>query len=203
MSKTIAYAGVLAAALLLSSAGAAAAETDGGYLGPAGELLPGSVTGSLPGYTSGPLGSTATLACNIGTVVGTAAQLMGAGLPIPVGIICAVVNPVAESADFLLDGDIDGSVGAVVGECRSWATRSRARSTPRPPPTPSRVCWVSVWARSRRSPSRRSPRRRRTDGGAGMPPTGSPPAETQRCPRPNACGSTGRSAIGSPATTSR
>ena len=115
MSKTIAYAGVLAAALLLSSAGAAAAETDGGYLGPAGELLPGSVTGSLPGYTSGPLGSPATLACNIGTVVGTAAQLMGAGLPIPVGIICAVVNPVAESADFLLDGDIDGSVGAVVG----------------------------------------------------------------------------------------
>lgn len=135
MSKSIAFTGALVAALLVVSAGTAAAQSadglssddldsssisgssdaEGDYLGAAGELLPGSVTGSLPGYTSGPLGSVATLACNVGTVAGAAAGLTGVPLPIPVGIVCMVVNPVAESADSLLKGDVEGSVGAVVG----------------------------------------------------------------------------------------
>lgn len=147
MSKTITYAGALAAALLVVSAGSAAAQdadgvssealdtssvsgssaTEGGtegdtedtaeegYLGSAGELLPGSVTGSLPGYTTGPLGSTATLACNVGTIASAAAGLTGVPLPIPVGMVCMVINPVAESGDSLLAGDVEGSVGAIVG----------------------------------------------------------------------------------------
>lgn len=147
MSKTITFASALAAALLVASAGSAAAQSgDGlsseglgtasasgssatetdpaegteapveeGYLGSAGELLPGSVTGSLPGYTTGPLGSTATLACNVGTIASAAAGLTGVPLPIPVGMVCMVLNPVAESGDSLLAGDVDGSVGAIVG----------------------------------------------------------------------------------------
>lgn len=142
MSKTITYAGALAAALLVASAGAAGAQsaegmssegldtssisgsategdTEGdaeeGALGSAGELLPGSVTGSLPGYASGPLGSTATLACNVGTIAGAAAGLTGIPVPVPVGIVCMAVKPVAESGDSLLAGDIEGSVSAIVG----------------------------------------------------------------------------------------
>lgn len=129
MFRTLACAGAVAAALVVMSTGAAAAqssgatnssslpgssETEGDYLGEAGELLPGSVTGSLPGYASGPLGSTATLACNIGSAVGAAANLMGAPLQVPVGVVCMVLNPVAASADSLLKGDVAGSVGAVV-----------------------------------------------------------------------------------------
>ena len=129
MTKTITCAGAVAAVLLVFSTGAAAAqtseatgsdslpgasETEGGYLGEAGELLPGSVTGSLPGYASGPLGSTATLVCNLGSAAGAAANLMGVPLQVPVGVICMVLNPVAESADALLEGDVQGSVGAVV-----------------------------------------------------------------------------------------
>lgn len=129
MTKTITCAGAVAAALLVISTGAATAqtpeavgsdilpsssETEGGYLGEAGELLPGSVTGSLPGYASGPLGSTATLVCNLGSAAGAAANLMGVPLQVPVGVICMVLNPVAESADALLEGDVQGSVGAVV-----------------------------------------------------------------------------------------
>lgn len=134
MSKSIAYTGALAAALLLASAGTAGAQgaddvpsgsldsssisgssdVEGDYLGSAGELLPGSVTGSLPGYASGPLGSAATVACNVGMVVGAAAGLTGMPLPVPVGVVCMVVNPVAESADSLLEGDVQGSVEAVV-----------------------------------------------------------------------------------------
>ena len=99
MTKTIAYAGAVAAALLVASAGAAVAEESGGLssgglgsaslsgqadgnaegedsgegeaegpLGSLGELAPASVTGSLPGYTTGPIGSTAAVGCNIGTV---------------------------------------------------------------------------------------------------------------------------------------
>ena len=69
MSKSIAFTGALVAALLVASAGTAAAQStdglssggldsssisgssdvEGDYLGSAGELLPGSVTGSLPG----------------------------------------------------------------------------------------------------------------------------------------------------------
>ena len=102
MTKTITCAGAVAAALLVFSTGAAAAqtseatgsdslpgasETEGGYLGEAGELLPGSVTGSLPGYASGPLGSTATLVCNLGSAAGAAANLMGVpALTLPTGL---------------------------------------------------------------------------------------------------------------------
>ncbi|MBB1025920.1 hypothetical protein G6019_16105, partial [Dietzia sp. DQ12-76] len=95
MTRSIACAGALAAALLVFSTGAAAAqsadglssgaldsssltgsagtETDadtGGGLGSAGDLLPASVTGSLPGYTSGPVGSVASAGCGVGTVAG-------------------------------------------------------------------------------------------------------------------------------------
>ena len=140
MSKTLAYAGVLASALLLSSAGAAAAQSLGGAspdgpgsasptapadpapvdqaegpLGSVGELAPASVTGSLPGYTSGPVGSVANSVCGVGTVAGSAANLVGIPLPVPVGIVCTIVKPVAESVDHLLRGDAEGSVGAVIG----------------------------------------------------------------------------------------
>lgn len=145
MTKTIAYAGALATALLVASAGAAVAQEAGGLssdgldtsslsgmvgggggdtegedaeagpLGSLGELAPASVTGSLPGYTTGPIGSTAAVGCNIGTVAGWAAQATGIPLPVPVGIVCGVLNPVARSADSLVAGDIEGSVGAIVG----------------------------------------------------------------------------------------
>ena len=138
MSKFLTNAGALAAALLVVSAGSAAAqgsgadgsssvpgstktesvpgstETEGGFLGQVGELAPGSVTGSLPGYATGPLGSTATLVCNVGSAAGSAATVMGAPLQVPVGMICMVLNPVAESADALLQGDVEGSVSAVL-----------------------------------------------------------------------------------------
>ena len=148
MTKSIAYVGALAAALLVASAGTAAAQSsdpadtgsipgsaaadgengtgaergsgagaeDGetGQLGELGELLPGSVTGSLPGYASGPLGSAATFACNVGSAAGLAANAIGAPLQVPVGVICAVLNPAARSADALLAGDVDGSVSAVL-----------------------------------------------------------------------------------------
>lgn len=145
MTKTIAYAGALATALLVASAGAAVAQEAGGLssdgldtsslsgsagdgdgdgdtegeeegaLGSLGELAPASVTGSLPGYTTGPIGSTAAVGCNIGTVAGWAAQATGIPVPIPVGIVCGILNPVARSADSLVAGDIEGSVGAIVG----------------------------------------------------------------------------------------
>lgn len=133
MSRTIANAGALAAALLVASAGAAAAESaelpgSSGTSGPGeaslsaemmsevdvGEMF-GSVTGSLPGYATGPFGSTATFACNVGSAAGLAATAVGTPLPVPVGIVCMVAKPVAESADALLDGDAEGSVSAVVG----------------------------------------------------------------------------------------
>ena len=148
MTKSIAYVGALAAALLVASAGTAAAQSsdpadtgsipgsaaadgengtgaergsgagaeDGetGQLGELGELLPGSVTGSLPGYASGPLGSAATFACNVGSAAGLAANAIGAPLQVPVGVICAVLTPAARSADALLAGDVDGSVSAVL-----------------------------------------------------------------------------------------
>ena len=147
MTKTIAYAGALATALLVASAGAAVAEEAGGLssdglgtaslsagqadendegegsgegeaegpLGSLGEFAPASVTGSLPGYTTGPIGSTAAVGCNIGTVAGWAAQATGIPLPVPVGIVCGVLNPVARSADSLVAGDIEGSVGEIIG----------------------------------------------------------------------------------------
>ena len=147
MSKTIAYAGALAAALLVASAGGAYAQSsdfadsgsgsssasgdlsgsaeaedddqsegeEGDGAGSVGDIAPASVTGSLPGYTTGPLGSTATLVCNVGSVAGLAANVAGMPLPIPVSGICAVVNPLAASGDALMAGDIQGSVDTVIG----------------------------------------------------------------------------------------
>lgn len=145
MSKTTTYVGILAAALLVVSAGTAAAEgtedpstsgidtssisgsmgaetdteteegtdddSEEGPLGSVGEMAPASVTGSLPGYATGPLGSTATLACNLGSVAGAAGGLTG----VPVSMVCMVLKPVAESGDSLLNGDVDGSVSAMIG----------------------------------------------------------------------------------------
>lgn len=141
MTKTIAYAGALATALFVASAGPAVAQSgeglsseglggsslssgaegdetgteEEGPLGSVGELAPASVTGSLPGYTTGPIGSTAAVGCNIGTVAGWAAQAMAIPLPVPVGIVCSIVNPVARSLDSLVAGDVEGSVGEVIG----------------------------------------------------------------------------------------
>lgn len=133
MSKSIAYAGALAAALLVASTGTAAAQSgdglsadsinpaalssepaEGGYLGEMGEQLPASVTGSLPGYATGPLGSATTLACNVGSAAGLAANVVGAPLQVPVGIICMVAKPVAASTDAFMQGDAVGSVDASV-----------------------------------------------------------------------------------------
>ena len=75
----------------------------------------GSVTGSLPGYATGPFGSTATFACNAGSVATLAANATGTPLPLPIGIVCMAVKPLAESADALLEGDAAGSVSAVLG----------------------------------------------------------------------------------------
>lgn len=134
MPKSLAYAGALAAALLVASAGTAAAQSDallgagsdsgsltgssgveGDYLGSVGEMAPASVTGSLPGYATGPLGSVATLACNVGSAAGLAANVTGVPLPLPIGGICSFVNPLAKSGDALLGGDVQGSVDAVIG----------------------------------------------------------------------------------------
>lgn len=64
------------------------------------------MTDSLPGHTTGPLGSAATLACNLGSVAVAAAGLTCVLLPIPGGQICIVLNHLAESADALLNGDV-------------------------------------------------------------------------------------------------
>lgn len=90
-------------------------EGDDNGRGSVGELAPASVTGSLPGFTTGPLGSTATLVCNVGSAAGLAATATGMPLPIPISGICAVVNPLAASGDALLGGDVQGSVDAVIG----------------------------------------------------------------------------------------
>ena len=148
MSKVIANAGALAAALLVASAGAAVAQSgeifesgsgsgsdsgalsasapadvddptgnegDADGLGSVGELAPASVTGSLPGYATGPLGSTAMLVCNVGSAAGLAANATGVPLPIPISGICSVLNPLAASGDALMGGDFQGSVDAVIG----------------------------------------------------------------------------------------
>lgn len=135
MSKTIAYAGALAAAMLVASTGTAAAqsadllgavgsdsgslsassETEGDYLGEIGDMAPASVTGSLPGYATGPLGSTAALACNVGSAAGLAANVTGVPLPLPISGICSFLSPLAKAGDALLGGDAQGSVDAVIG----------------------------------------------------------------------------------------
>lgn len=90
-------------------------DADGDYLGSVGEMAPASVTGSLPGYATGPLGSTATLTCNVGSAATAAAGLAGVPLPIPISGICSVVNPLAKSGDAFIGGDTQGSVDAVIG----------------------------------------------------------------------------------------
>lgn len=115
MSKSIAYAGALAAALLVVSTGPAAAQSGEGSLGSAGDNMPGSVTGSLPGFATGPVGSAGHLACNVGSAANLAGNLTGMPLPLPIGPICMGVVPIAESADSLIQGDVQGSVDAVVG----------------------------------------------------------------------------------------
>lgn len=86
----------VAAVTLLAGAGTASAQL-------------GSVTGSLPGSTSGPVGSAATAACNAGSV----ANLAGAGLP--TSVVCVIAPALGESIDHLLAGDTNGSVSALVG----------------------------------------------------------------------------------------
>ncbi|WP_347238291.1 hypothetical protein [Dietzia sp. B19] len=86
----------MAAVTLLAGAGTANAQL-------------GSVTGSLPGSTSGPVGSTATAVCNVGSV----ANLAGAGLP--TSAVCSVAPALGRSIDHLLAGDTNGSVSALVG----------------------------------------------------------------------------------------
>lgn len=107
--------GSLSTSSLAGDEGAADDTTEGDELGSVGELVPASVTGSLPGHATGPLGSTATLACNVGSVAGLAANLSGLPLPVPISAICSVVSPLAESGDALMDGDVQGSVDAVIG----------------------------------------------------------------------------------------
>ncbi|HJC29299.1 MAG TPA: hypothetical protein H9759_07875 [Candidatus Dietzia intestinipullorum] len=125
--KSIAYVGALAGALLVLSSGAAAAQgvssagldpasltaggEDGGSLGSAGEVLPSSVTGSLPGYASGPLGSAATAVCNVGSVAGS----VGVGLPAAVSPVCRVLPALGHSGDLFTQGDYHGSVAELLG----------------------------------------------------------------------------------------
>lgn len=136
MSKSIVAVGALAVGLLAFSAGPATAQglpgtdsahidptsldpaaliesTDvsGDYLGSVGEILPGSVTGSLPGYASGPMGSVANAVCNAGSVAGSA----GVALPEAVDPVCTVAPALAQSGDYFGLGDYDGSVRALVG----------------------------------------------------------------------------------------
>src|SRR5699024_6575269 len=84
---------------------------DGGSLGSAGELLPSSVTGSLPGYASGPLGSAATAVCNVGSVAGS----VGVGLPAAVSPVCRVLPALGHSGDRSPLGDYHGSVAELLG----------------------------------------------------------------------------------------
>lgn len=96
MSSRLVAACGLAAAALLAGAGTASAQL-------------GSVTGSLPGIATGPIGSTANAVCNVGSV----ANIAGAGLPID--LACRVIPAAGESLDKFFGGDVDGSVSALVG----------------------------------------------------------------------------------------
>lgn len=115
MSRSIATIGALAAGFLVLASTPAHAqsvpEVPEGYLGEAGELLPGSVTGSLPGYATGPAGSVAHATCN----VGSAAGLAGVGLPGMLRPVCMVLPAVGESIDLFVQGEYEGSVDAVIG----------------------------------------------------------------------------------------
>ena len=115
MSKAIAAVGALAAGLVVLAGAPAHAqsvpELPADYLGEAGELLPGSVTGSLPGYATGPVGSATHAACNAGSVAG----LAGAGVPGMVRHVCMVAPAVGEAIDQFVLGDHQGSVDSIIG----------------------------------------------------------------------------------------
>lgn len=115
MSRSIAAVGALAAGLLVLASAPAHAQSvpalPPDYLGEAGEMLPGSVTGSLPGYATGPVGSAAHAACNVGSVAG----LVGVGVPGVVRPVCMVAPALGESIDQFMQGDYQGSVDSVIG----------------------------------------------------------------------------------------
>lgn len=115
MSRSITAIGALAAGLLVLASAPAHAqsvpELPPDYLGEAGELLPGSVTGSLPGYATGPVGSAAHAACNAGSVAG----LVGVGVPGILSPACMVVPAVGEAIDQFVQGDYQGSVDSIIG----------------------------------------------------------------------------------------
>lgn len=112
MYKTTAAVGALAAGLLVLSAGTASAQgLPQDYLGSAGDVLPGSVTGSLPGYATGPLGSAAHTVCNVGSVAGSA----GAPVPGELDSACQFAPALGNSGDLFLLGDYNGSVGELIG----------------------------------------------------------------------------------------
>lgn len=98
MSTRPAAACGLAVIALIAGAGTASAQL-------------GSVTGSLPGHATGPLGSTATAVCNVGSVAG----LAGFGLGAPFDLACKAVPAIGESLDVFFTGDIHGSVAELIG----------------------------------------------------------------------------------------
>ena len=115
MSRSIAAVGALAAGLLILGSAPALAqslpELPPDYLGEVGEVLPGSVTGSLPGYATGPVGSTAHAACNAGSVAG----LAGVGVPGLLRPVCMVAPALGEAIDQSMVGDYQGSVDSLIG----------------------------------------------------------------------------------------
>lgn len=124
-----------AAGFLVLAAGTASAQgLPDSYLGSAGDILPGSVTGSLPGYATGPLGSAAHTACNLGSVAGSA----GAALPGELDAACQLAPALGNSGDMFLLGDYHGSVSELVGGVPTWAVPSSGWCPPGPPPTRSR-----------------------------------------------------------------
>lgn len=115
MSKSIVAVGALAAGMIVLSGAPAYAqsvpEPPAGYLGEVGELMPGSVTGSLPGYATGPVGSVAHAVCNVGSVAG----LAGVGLPGMLDPICMVAPAIGESIDQFMQADYQASVESMIG----------------------------------------------------------------------------------------
>lgn len=115
MPRSIAAIGALAAGFLVLASAPAHAESapvlPPDYLGEAGELLPGSVTGSLPGYATGPVGSAAHAACNVGSVAG----LAGVGVPGLLSPVCMVAPAAGEAIDQFMQSDYQGSVDSIIG----------------------------------------------------------------------------------------
>ena len=74
-------------------------------------MLPGSVTGSLPGYASGPVGSAAYAVCNLGTAAGW----VGLTLPELVRPVCMVAPAIGRSVYQFVEADYTGSVKSLIG----------------------------------------------------------------------------------------